>query len=390
MALAAVREKSRFLANMSHEIRTPLNGVLGAADVLASTPLTPEQNRFVGVLRQSGNTLLALVNDVLDYSKIEAGRVTLEHIPFDLREVVESVAELFAPAAAEKGLTCTCRVAPDLPATVHGDPLRLRQILSNLLSNAVKFTASGEVALEVVRADGESGGLLFRIIDTGIGIDAATCDRLFRAFVQADDTTTRVFGGTGLGLAISGELVRLMGGQIRIDSVPGEGSCFHFMLPVALDAVAHQQMSSGAKRVALVQAAPRVRTILEELLAGCGASAVIFESVADLATAIRDGSAPTTWIVPSGATLEPAWRDLPLRPPGESAARWRILVTAPAGHTSEPSSQPAVHAVIPHPLRRAALVDALADPVSTDRPASRHRRLAPPSVDASCWSRTTP
>ncbi len=346
--------------------------------MLAATPLTAEQNRFVGVLRQSGNTLLALVNDALDYSKIEAGRVTLERVAFDLREVVENVAELFAPAAAEKGPTCTCRVAPDLPATVHGDPLRLRQILSNLLSNAVKFTAAGEVALEVVRADGGSGRLQFRIIDTGIGIDDATRDQLFRAVVQADETTTRVFGGTGLGLAISSELVRLMGGQIHIDSVPGEGSCFHFVLPAAFGAAAHPPMPTPALRVALVGTAPRVLAILEELLTGCGATALIFESVAALAAAIRDGTAPTTWIVPASAIGESAWRDLPVKPPGEAGLPWRILVTAPAGHTCETSSQPAVHAVIPHPLRRAARVDALADPVSTDRPARPPSGIGPP------------
>jgi two-component system, sensor histidine kinase and response regulator len=368
-ALAAVREKSRFLANMSHEIRTPLNGVLGAADVLAATQLTAEQKRFVGVLRQSGNTLLALVNDVLDYSKIEAGRVTLEHMPFDLREVVESVAELFAPAAAEKGLVCTCRVAPDLPAIVTGDALRLRQILSNLLSNAVKFTAKGEVAVEAVRADHGSGGLEFRVVDTGIGIDDATRDRLFGAFVQADDTTTRVFGGTGLGLAISAELVRLMGSRIRVDSAPGAGSCFRFVLPVRLDAPARPRPASAAPPVAVVQAATRIRVILEELLADCGRSAVVIDSLADLATSVRAGTAPTTWIVPPEAMLEPAWQDLRHIAGHGSPARWRILATAPAGHAAEPSGPFSVDAVIPHPLRRSALADALSGSAATARPA---------------------
>ncbi len=364
-ALAAVREKSRFLANMSHEIRTPLNGVLGAADVLATTPLTAEQKRFVGVLRQSGNTLLSLVNDVLDYSKIEAGRVTLEHVAFDLREVVESVAELFAPAAAEKGLTCTCRVAPDLPVTVQGDPLRLRQILSNLLSNAVKFTASGEVALEAVRADDGSGALVLRIIDTGIGIDDATRDRLFRAFVQADDTTTRVFGGTGLGLAISAELVRLMGGRIDIDSVPGKGSRFQFALP-AQPATAAAPASAPATplRVALVQHAPRVRTLLRELLSELHASAVDFDSIADLASAIRAGTCPPTWIVDTTAIQDPAWASLPAAPPGADPTPGRIILTAPAGYAADEARMPPIAAVVPHPLRRAALHDALGVPAS--------------------------
>jgi signal transduction histidine kinase/CheY-like chemotaxis protein len=377
-ALAAVREKSRFLANMSHEIRTPLNGVLGAADVLAATPLTAEQRGFVGVLRQSGNTLLALVNDVLDYSKIEAGRVTLEHMPFDLREVVESVAELFAPAAAEKGLVCTCRVAPDLPAIVTGDALRLRQILSNLLSNAVKFTANGEVAVEAVRADEGQGGLEFRVIDTGIGIDDTTRDRLFGAFVQADDTTTRVFGGTGLGLAISAELVRLMGSRIRVDSTPGAGSCFHFVVPMPLEAPARPQQAPAAPPVALVQAAPRVRAILAELLADSGRSAVMFDAVADLATAVRAGTAPTTWIVPAEAMLDPAWRDLARLSAGAPRLPWRILATAPAGAATEQSGPLAVDAVIPHPLRRSAVADALSGAATIDQPADPTSRGGPP------------
>ncbi len=372
MALEAVREKSRFLANMSHEIRTPLNGVLGAADVLATTPLTHEQKRFVGVLRQSGNTLLALINDVLDYSKIEAGKVALEDIEFNLREVVESVAELFAPAAAEKGLTCTCRVAPDLPATVRGDPLRLRQVLSNLLGNAVKFTAKGEVAVDVARAVGGTDGLHFRIIDTGIGIDDTTRDRLFRAFTQADDTTTRMFGGTGLGLAISGELVRLMGSRIVLDSVAGQGSCFHFVLPAKPGTAvpAPSVAPTAPLPVALLQEGPRARTILAELLSDLGALVVHFDAVADLAAAIRSGTCPATWIVDTAALLDPLWAELPAAANGTTPTPWRIIVTAPAGHATGHPPHPAIETVVPHPLRLAAIRDALLEPASRARSVS--------------------
>ena len=226
--------KSEFLANMSHEIRTPLNGIVGMAELLARTVLDKEQREMTDVIRSSSETLISIIGDILDFSRIEAGRVQVESIPFDLHASVEDVVKLFAPRAHSKGLVFESAMAPNVPRLVYGDPLRIRQVLTNLLANAVKFTEKGRV-----RLDASLGGdpaqplaVLFRIGDTGIGIDAKTVARLFTAFTQADSATTRKYGGTGLGLAISHRLVSLMGGSIGVESEPGRGSTFWFLVPV--------------------------------------------------------------------------------------------------------------------------------------------------------------
>ncbi|WP_121256164.1 hybrid sensor histidine kinase/response regulator [Nocardioides ferulae] len=228
-ALSASRAKSDFLATMSHEIRTPLNGVIGLSDLLGRTELTAHQRRLAQGVDQAGRTLLALVNDILDLSKIEAGRLDLEEVDFDPRTVVEHSAGLVAERAAEQGLELVVSCAADLPERVCGDPVRFGQVITNLASNAVKFTAEGEV---VIRAEGQAGphGSTVRVEvhDTGVGIDPATRERLFQPFTQADSSTTRRFGGTGLGLAISQRIVDAMGGEIDVDSEPGVGSTFWF------------------------------------------------------------------------------------------------------------------------------------------------------------------
>jgi len=235
----ANRTKSEFLANMSHEIRTPMNGVLGMTELLLDTKLTDLQQRYAQNVHTSGQALLHIINDILDFSKIEAGKMELDVVDFDVRRTSGEVAELMESRAGAKGLTLTCRVQDDVPAAVRGDQGRLRQVLFNLVGNAVKFTERGEVAITVARARGgetcaKSCVLHFTVRDSGIGISTEAQGRLFRAFSQADGSTSRRFGGTGLGLVISKKLIELMGGEIEIESAPGAGSTFSFSVKLAL------------------------------------------------------------------------------------------------------------------------------------------------------------
>ncbi|HEY5789026.1 MAG TPA: ATP-binding protein [Gammaproteobacteria bacterium] len=230
----ATRAKTEFLANMSHEIRTPMNGVLGMLQLLAGTGLDQDQSDYVGTATESSEMLMHLIDDILDFSKVEAGKLNLERIDFDLFQVVEGSIELLSQKAARRGVDTACLIQADVPQWCQGDPNRLRQVLGNLVGNAVKFTEQGEIQVSVARGTDADGNaqLCFEVRDTGIGIEPSVQQTIFSAFSQADGSTTRRFGGTGLGLAITRDLVQAMGGTIGVASEPGAGSRFHFRVPL--------------------------------------------------------------------------------------------------------------------------------------------------------------
>jgi two-component system sensor histidine kinase/response regulator len=393
-AEAASRAKSAFLATMSHEIRTPMNGVLGMAEMLLGTGLTETQRNYTQLVKQSGEHLLVIINDILDFSKIEAGKLTVEYINFNLWDLLEDIDTVYTPQAEGKGIAMHFEIANDIPVAICGDPNRLRQIMANLLGNAIKFTNQGRILarVRIASEDNQAVMLRFEVHDTGIGISRDARGRIFEAFSQADDSTTRKYGGTGLGLAISKQLVELMGGSIGVDNARTQGSVFWFTVAfdkrrVDPDAPGDHQHTLDGMRVLVVDEIKTSRVGLERHLgawqvecdsadsadealermheaaqAGRAYDAVILDMelnhVSSLLLAASIKSEPTTratrliLLSPEKLAADPVQRReagvaYQLIKPARAADLFACLATRPRGQVA-----PAPRFVPPQPLRR--------------------------------------
>lgn len=364
------RAKTEFVAVVSHEVRTPMNGVLGMARLLLDTPLTPEQRDMAETVVSSGRLLLNILDDLLDLSKIEAGRLDIEHIDVNLIQLVEECFALMSMRASERGLALAHHVAPDLPAMVVGDPMRLRQVLVNLLGNAIKFTEKGSVTLTVERRPGENGDrLYFAVTDTGIGIGEDGRHRLFNRYAQAATWVARKFGGTGLGLSICHQLAELMGGAIGVDSEPGLGSTFWFWVPLAAadDPGRRCRPARPPGRVLVVEEDDQVAGLLVRTLDGWGMTALRTGADAVTVTA-RAGD-----VLVTGARL-PQDRARALA----TAAALRAVILCPPGGLGVPDPT-GMTVSIGEPPRESALAAALD---WLDAPAGSQRPAGDPALNA--------
>jgi two-component system, sensor histidine kinase and response regulator len=387
-AEAATVAKGEFLANMSHEIRTPMNAIIGMTDLALQTKLTSRQREYLRTARESAEALMTIINDILDVSKIEARRLTLEHVPFAVRDTIEDSVKLLAPRADQKGLELSCRIAPDVPATLAGDPGRLRQILLNLVGNAVKFTDAGEVGVDVTVAErGDDEVLLrFTVRDTGIGVPLDKRWEIFGAFVQADASTTRRYGGTGLGLTISSQLVEMMGGRLWLDSEPGIGSQFHFVVRLAVpehtDAIPPLAFDLRTIRALVVDDNATNRRILAEILDSWQMAAVGVASAGGALEALHaahDAGQPFHLVLTDALMPEVDGLTLAAQIAADPEINGvKIVLLTSAGASVLQGRRAAMFvAVLVKPVKQSELLDAIVTAFAAPAAAGRRRRATP-------------